>query len=413
MGEGHFFRLCDIVEALGLALDLVSGSEEKPLSEHSRRVAYISLRIGEEFRLKREESSFLFLSALLHDAGLVSKKTFLSLRDVDWSGAQGHCEDGYRILKQSRVLGRFAPVIRSHHDRWAGGNRSGLAGDDIPLASRIIYVADRVDMLMQVMGVSGIDGRDRVLEWTRVHRGKHFDPDVVEALAAAASRDAFWFDVTSRLIRERIEEFMPPYDVLCSAGELRDAAGAFARIIDLKTPFTLTHSLEVSRIASRLACVFGFREEDMVLMEVAGLLHDLGKLGIPDEILEKPGRLAPDEAVVMRRHVYDTYVILRSVKGLEEVAEWAAFHHERLDGSGYPFGHSGERLSLGSRIMAAADVFQALNQDRPYRPRIPESQVVRIMRDHADRGQLDAAVISELLKHYDDYAGFCELARDV
>ncbi len=402
------FDLYDVIEALGMALDLVSSSIARPLSEHSRRVAYISIKIAETMGLSEREVRELYISALLHDSGLVSQKMFRFLRDIEWNGAQIHCEEGYRLFKGSRMLANTAHIIRSHHDRWVGQNVSGLEKDAIPLASRIIFVADRVDMLVN-HEIPVLTQRERVEEWLKSQSGLFFDPGVVEAFKGVSQPDSFWFDLTSQFLRVRIEEMMPRGSVFCNVYEMRDLASAFAQVIDLKTPFTQTHSREVSRIAGMLARRFGFGDEESALMEVAGLLHDLGKLGIPDDVLDKPGKLDRDEAAIMRRHVYDTYVILRSIKGFEKATEWAAFHHERMDGSGYPFGYRAERLSLGSRIMAVADVFQALNQNRPYRPRMSREEVSRLMERYAAEGTLDRNVVAEVLGGYDDYAGYCEM----
>jgi HD-GYP domain-containing protein (c-di-GMP phosphodiesterase class II) len=146
----------------------------------------------------------------------------------------------------------------------------------------------------------------------------------------------------------------------------------------------------------------GLTEIESGMMEVAGNLHDLGKLVIPNSILNKPGPLDAAEAAIMRQHTYFTYTVLNSIGGIPQVAEWAAFHHERLDGSGYPFHIGADKLSIGSRIMAVADLFTALAEDRPYRGGMSQQRVLSIMRDMRDRKFIDAIALSVLEEHYDE-----------
>jgi HD-GYP domain-containing protein (c-di-GMP phosphodiesterase class II) len=136
-------------------------------------------------------------------------------------------------------------------------------------------------------------------------------------------------------------------------------------------------------------------------MELAGYLHDLGKLGIPLELLEKPGSFSHEDFAVMKRHPYSTYAVLDGIRELEDVKRWGAFHHERLDGSGYPFGLQGRQLDTGSRVLAVADVLTAMSEDRPYRPGLPKNTRVRILTDLARTNQLDSDVIGITLKNFD------------
>jgi len=137
-------------------------------------------------------------------------------------------------------------------------------------------------------------------------------------------------------------------------------------------------------------------------MELAGYFHDIGKLGVPNAILEKPGKLTKDEFAVMKKHTYFTYTVLTSIGGLDQIAEWAAFHHEKLDGTGYPFHVSGERLNTGARIMAVADIFTALAEDRPYRPGMQREDVVRIIDRMANENAIDRRIVDLLLDNYQD-----------
>jgi HD-GYP domain-containing protein (c-di-GMP phosphodiesterase class II) len=179
--------------------------------------------------------------------------------------------------------------------------------------------------------------------------------------------------------------------------ELRNLVRVFSRIVDAKSTFTHEHSEGVASLARYLGESFELPERTCEMLELAGLLHDLGKLRVPDELLEKNGKLTQLEYANVQRHSFDTYSILNKIHGLEEISLWAGQHHERIDGSGYPYHRSAEEISFESRIVAAADVFQALAQTRPYRGALSPSEIVTILEDEVARGKLDPRVVAKLI----------------
>jgi HD-GYP domain-containing protein (c-di-GMP phosphodiesterase class II) len=156
------------------------------------------------------------------------------------------------------------------------------------------------------------------------------------------------------------------------------------------------HSAGVAATAVSLAEELHFSPRELHLMKAAGYLHDLGKLGVPGRILDKPGKLTSEEYLRVKTHTYFTYRILETIGGMQQIAEWAAFHHERLDGKGYPFRLSGDELTLGSRIMAVADVFTALLEDRPYRKGMSLEEALAIINRLVRDGALDGEVVKTL-----------------
>ena len=173
-------------------------------------------------------------------------------------------------------------------------------------------------------------------------------------------------------------------------------------MIDFRSPFTATHSSGVAATASRIANFLGLTETEVELMEVAGNLHDLGKMVVPSSILNKPDKLTADEFAVMRQHTYFTYSVLSTIGGMRQIAEWAAFHHERLDGSGYPFHLDARKLDTGSRIIAVADIFTALAEDRPYRKGMGKSDIISVLRGLSCKSHLDKHVVGILESNYDE-----------
>jgi HD-GYP domain-containing protein (c-di-GMP phosphodiesterase class II) len=181
--------------------------------------------------------------------------------------------------------------------------------------------------------------------------------------------------------------------VLVSHQELLQVSEMFARIIDGKSPFTHRHSRLVSQIALYLAGKMGFNQKELQDMKVAGLLHDLGKLTVPDEILEKPGKLSQYEFNIMKQHTYYTFQILNLIEGFESINQWASFHHEKLNGSGYPFHLNANDLSPGARIMAVSDIYSALVEDRPYRRGLERNDIFKIMGNQVKEEAIDEEIV--------------------
>ncbi|MCM8763776.1 MAG: HD domain-containing protein [Candidatus Omnitrophica bacterium] len=181
---------------------------------------------------------------------------------------------------------------------------------------------------------------------------------------------------------------------------LINLAKLFYRIIDFRSRFTATHSIGVAMTAKALSKLIGFSERECQMMEIAGYLHDLGKLEIPAEILEKPAKLTEDEFNIIKSHTYYTYSILKTISDLDLINDWPSFHHERLDGKGYPFHHKSRDLSIGSRIMAVADVFTAISEERPYRKGMSSDKALQVLQQMAQDSALDAHVVSTLAIHF-------------
>ena len=176
-----------------------------------------------------------------------------------------------------------------------------------------------------------------------------------------------------------------------------DICVAFAEIIDAKTPFTYQHSSGVADAAVEIGRWFGMSEPELKKLRRAALLHDIGKLGVSNAILEKPGKLTDEEFMEVREHPFHTYEILRRIPAFADFCFDASAHHERLDGHGYWRGLASNEISLTARILAVADVFDALRAKRPYRDALPLDKVFSIMRNDTPHA-LDAACLAALME---------------
>lgn len=399
---GLMLDLRQIVFVLSDALDLVGVDDVA----HGKRVAYMAHRIGTSAGLGPHELDDGIHAGLFHDCGVSSTREHRDLTaGLDWGGEEAHCIRGETLVSSFAPLARLAPVIRWHHTHASTLSRLDAPAPLLRLAN-LIYLADRVDAL-----VAAAPEPDPLLAAARIrtliaeNRGTRFMPDLVDAFQDESSREAFWLTLEPRalgpwlgsLLRNRPLHPMSPAD-------LKSLASVLATIVDAKSPFTAEHSHRVSAVARHLALELGMDPVRVALIEVAALLHDLGKLRVPDAILDKPAPLAVAERIRITRHAFDTWQILSRIQGFDEVAGWAAHHHEWVSGGGYPFGLSGDALGPEARLIAVADVFQALRQDRPYRhPMDPAQSMFHVDRMVA-QGHLDGDIAGLLHRNLPDYA---------
>jgi HD-GYP domain-containing protein (c-di-GMP phosphodiesterase class II) len=274
------------------------------------------------------------------------------------------------------------------YERWDGkGLPAGLAGDDIPLATRIAVVARDVDVTYARLG---IDGVRRVLDH---RRGRAYDPTVTSAFEAGCEA---WLDQVGTLDPwDAVLDAEPAPVVEVDESRLDDVLSAFADFADLKSPWFIGHSRAVADLASAAASTCGLGTPEVTLARRAGLVHDLGIVGVPAGVWNRPGALTREGWERVRTHPHVGERILGRCGALGEVASAAGAHHERLDGSGY---HRGAReASMVAQIVAAADVYRALVEDRPHREALEPDSAARLLAEEADAGRLGRAATDAVL----------------
>jgi HD-GYP domain-containing protein (c-di-GMP phosphodiesterase class II) len=280
-----------------------------------------------------------------------------------------------------------ARAVQAADEHWdGGGHPAGLRGHDIPVTARIIGLAQVVEIFRDAAGPA------RAMEVAHERRGRWFDPAVVDCLTRVATSE-LWGELGQN----------DPFPVVAAAeprarlveatdARLDQVATAFARIIDAKSSFTIEHSQRVAEIAHALGQRLGLAAPELVRLRYAARMHDLGKLSVPNAVLDKAGPLAADEWQTVRQHPYYTLKILQRVPLFAELAEDAANHHERLDGRGYFRGLRGDALSTTARVLAVADVADALMSKRPHRAAMPIERVVKTIEADAGTGLCPDAV---------------------
>jgi HD-GYP domain-containing protein (c-di-GMP phosphodiesterase class II) len=295
---------------------------------------------------------------------------------------QIRCDRGAEIVRQLSFGAGVAEAVRTLEEHWDGhGHPRGLKGDQIPIAARVLGLAQ----ILEVFAAEG--GPAAGLALVRRRSGKWFDPTVVEACRGLESQLARWATMTTRQLRAEVSRSEPGQaSVLAGQTTLKRVAQVFAGIVDAKSPYTGAHSARVAEVAVAVARELGWSQELVEETRSAGLLHDIGKLSVPNSILDKPGALEPPEWEIMRMHALYTERILEHVKGFEWLAFASAAHHERMDGSGYCRGLEADQLPELSRVLAVADVYDALSTVRPYRHALSQPEVFAIMDRDADKG---------------------------
>ena len=386
--------LRQVIHALADALDLVGVDDVA----HGKRVGVMAAECGRVEGLGADEVAFLFELGMLHDIGVSSTRVHGHLvESFDWSGAQTHCQVGYERVRVFAPLEAMALPILYHHTRWD-------VLQNLPLPARVkrqanlIYLVDRVDALAaphygdKALLLFTEEIRARISE----HAGSYFAPELVEIFLEASRAEAFWL-----MLEPRSLEALRPQGVdgmfAATPDELYRLGEIFARIVDAKSPFTAEHSVGVARLARYLGERLGLEAGHVGRLEIAALLHDLGKLRVPDEILDKPGRLDERERKIINAHSFETFRILRGIRGFEEIALWAACHHEEPDGSGYPFHLDAAATPLEARILRVADIFQAMVQERPDRQGMDDAAVARFRGELVAAGRCEARLVDALL----------------
>ncbi|ENQ8059247.1 HD domain-containing protein [Vibrio parahaemolyticus] len=381
------------------ALDYVGVDD----THHSHRVAYIAYQCALALNWDLKKAEFCYFAGMIHDCGVSETQEHKMLLDeLIPQDAKAHCLRGYQTLKQCRLLSQFAVPVLYHHTHWDELQHLDLPEFEKDVAA-LLYLSDRLDF-MRARYVMNCHcdivtlHEELIAECVLANAGTLFNPAMCEAMVKLIMTDGFWFAMESENI-ETIGLNFKSIDWLQKQLTIWDmnSLGLFlARIVDAKSPFTYQHSQKVAELSRYLAGKLGLDEHDQEMLFIAGLVHDIGKLKTPDEILHKEGALSKQEYTRIKRHTIDTQLALHKVFPNAKIAEWASNHHERLDGSGYPYHKTAEELDIPSRIIAVADVFQALSQDRPYRGRMSPTQIAEIMDDLIEQNKLCAHVYEVL-----------------
>jgi len=390
-------NLGNVLLSLSDAIDLA----DPAISMHQLRTAYIAWKLSESLSLSTDQVSNIFIASLLHDAGAITSEEKLALHRFEEVHVQLHCIKGELLLGR---LPEFAPLgkyIRHHHTEWAEWQKSKESiATEYVLGAQVILLADLVERLLN-RNTHILLQTDSIRSHIQSLRGRVIEGSLVDRFLEISGAEDFWLDIASPRLYSLLFSQGPLRTVEIGNDRLEMISKLFKDLIDFKSPYTATHTSGVAACAEMISRLHGSSDSEIQSLRIASNLHDLGKLAVPSGILNKPGGLSRDEYAIIKSHAYYSYNVINSIGGLHQIAEWAAFHHERLDGSGYPFHVKAPRMSVGSRIIAVSDIFTALIEARPYREGMKKAGMSRIMSQMAKDGYIDFGLVSLVFDEYD------------
>lgn len=355
----------DILKCFSDALDLLNPS----LKNHHKNTAFIAQKIATEMGMNGKDLLDVTAAAAVHDIGACVLDDRTLTFDTNLDTLDHHSLAGFMFLNETKMFENLSTIVRFHHSKWNNGSGTKKRDIHIPLSSYIVHLADRIDILIDKDSFI-LHQIDDIIYIISENSGKYFNSEVVNAFKSVASKKSFWLDLKSDSLWDIIIQNINSEinnKINFNVCEIISYIKLLVKLIDFKSNFTATHSTGVAAVAKTISKIIGFSENSQRDIMITGFLHDLGKLSIPVEILEKPDKLTSKEFELMLSHPYYTFKILENIKDFSQINLWASQHHERLQGNGYPFNNSGDEIPLESRIIAVADIFTALSEGRPYR----------------------------------------------
>jgi len=422
--ESNCIQLSELMLSLTTALDMTEGQPP----EHCIRCCWIGMHIGEKIGLSESELYDLYFTLLLKDTGCSSnaaricelyltddidfKRNFKTVgtslssvisfvinntgKDKNWltrisktidilkNGGdyaqeliETRCARGADIARELKFNENVALGVHSLDEHWDGSGRpENLVAKNIPLNSRIALLAQVIDVFQFENDL------ETALAEANARSGSWFDPILVTAMNDIVKDETFCSVLASSTIIKKVMSLAPAKANIQIDDDYIDCiVSAFGKIIDSKSPFTSGHSERVALFTELIAIEMGIKEDERKWLKRAALLHDVGKLGVSNTILDKPGKLDEHEWKAVQNHAQFTKDILSQITPFKNMADMAGSHHEKLDGTGYPSRLSAESISLPTRIITTADIFDAITAERPYRGAIPVPKTLEIMSD--------------------------------
>lgn len=390
--------------AVSMALDTVEGEVLGAAENHSKRVACLSMLIGEKLGFSREEKSDLAAYAVLHDNALTEYVTVERqkgnevLLKENPENIEYHCNIGDENLSVFPFFEKKKGIIKYHHENYDGSGLFGVSGENIPLMARILRITDQVDVSFK-LSVMDEEKKKKVIRHIKMNENRLYDPYIAEILISILDNGIF-YGMKNSEIEASLMRVTPVCEKEMSFDEIIHMSRLLAHIIDYKSPFTLRHSTGIAEKAKEMAEFYGYKEDMVKQFYIAAYLHDIGKLAVPDVLLEKQGKLTENEFEVIKKHVYYTHKILSTVDGFALIEQWASSHHERLDGKGYFQGKTKGQLDFPSRLLACIDIYQALVEERPYRKGMEHDKAIHILNEMAGEGAVDRSIVQDLDRYF-------------
>ncbi len=398
------FNLNQFLLALSDALDFVEINTLGSTSFHSKRVAYIALRFSNFYNLNEKEKFDLCSFSILHDNGL-SEEVMVSEFESNPQKSNlstlekytKHCDIGEKNIIGFPFLSKHKNIVKYHHENYDGTGFFKLKGEEIPLLSQIIALADTVDNLFHFETPS-IKNRQKIISFINEKENTWYSKELVKNFNTLSKLPSFWLDLQCPNLEKLILKNITSFTMNIEIEHLVKLSSVFSTIIDSNSSFTARHSSGLSNKVEKMSYFYKYDSEKVMKMIIAANLHDLGKLAVPNKILDKQSKLSEEEFEIVKCHTYYTRQALEKIDGFEDIVEWGANHHEKLNAEGYPYGLSSENLSQESRLMTCLDIYQALTEERPYRKGMSHKEAMYILLTQASKGYIDKSIVKDINK---------------
>lgn len=364
-------------------------------SLHHQITAFISKTIGENYGLSDDRMKDLVFASFLHDIGAFSALDFIEFRKFTprLPYIHNHSKIGYLLLRNFLEFKKIPKIILYHHVNWKEKEK-------IPFESHILHLSDRIQILIK-------NERDILSQSENIYikissqSGNLFSPELVYIFSKIYKEEYFWFEI-KRFLYGEMDTLVDFSSIELNFYDFIFWCKNISKIIDFRSRFTAFHSTCIARVSSYISEIFGFSERERKIMEICGYLHDIGKIAIPLEILEKKGKLDKREFNIMKEHVYYTFLFLNRLNFPESIILNASLHHERNDGSGYPFGLKDEDIPLGAKILAVSDIFVALREERPHRKPLEKDEIIQLLEKISKEDKIERKVAEVFINNYDE-----------
>lgn len=387
-------RMDQFIRSLATGLDAVEGDFLGASTNHGERIATLCSRMAGHLGLGSAERLTIACCALLHDNALTEYILSEKPGSAREANLKSHCIIGQKNAECLPFPEDIQGLIEYHHERADGEGPFGLDANELPLGAQLIAIADMLDSSLHLQRLP-VEELPKLRALVQFRTGTHFTKAAADAFLAVMD-ESMLESLRDENITLAMAGAIPAWSVALEWEELLSISAFVRRIIDYKSKFTKHHSTQVANIAWHMAREYGHSDDLCAQIYLAGSLHDIGKLFVPTGILEKEGPLTPEEYGIIQSHIVWTQELLGHVSGMEAVARWAGSHHEKLNGNGYPMKLEAKEQDEFSRILACADIFQAISDKRPYHDSRSHEETEAIIRGMVDKGELDGRICSDM-----------------
>ena len=409
-------NLTDTLYALSDALDTVQKEMGGISNEHGKNVAFLSYLMGKKLNYNNDLLNDLVGLAILHDNAFTeyvreeyNNGELLDYDELKKESVSSKVRKGFLTAPRHNVIGeeniKLIPfntnvkdVILYHHENANGTGPLHKKEIDTPELSQIIHIADIFDVMFDIKNMSEDEFDNSILKF------KSFENTLFSKKMVNTFTDAIKYsdiiDLNNKGAIKYLKENLVSYEKDYSDKEIKGICEFFGMIIDYKSSTTKNHSLGVAEKCEEMAKYYNFPSDKAIRFYFAGAFHDIGKLIVNNDILEKPSTLTKQEYITIKNHAMETYNILSKIKGIDDITRWASRHHERLDGSGYPLGLSAKDLSFEDRLLAVIDIFQALIEKRSYKREFNLYDTFAILKQMANDNYIDMSIVNDIIKVY-------------